>query len=237
MKFIFFSIILHFSILAFGISIYPLKEQPILKLKLKNNFDTAKILFNSDSFQSKSQPIEDKIEKSVDNKTLEIADKLISQTNSKPKTLTEKKIAKKNNTKIVKTKKTEKSEKIVKEKKEQNQNLVNSDIIEISEGIFAARNQGIDGLKYSFISQPEPEYPLAAKRISFNNEVSIRVRFLVDFNGNIEEIKFYNTKDNLGFQNEVQKTLKNWKLTPVILNGKPIKLYFYKEFKFNQKQI
>ncbi|MGL5981841.1 MAG: energy transducer TonB [Cetobacterium sp.] len=225
MKFIFFSIILHFSILAFGISIYPLKEQPILKLKLKNNFDTAKILFNSDSFQSKSQPIEDKIEKSVDNKTLEIADKLISQTNSKPKTLTEKKIAKKNNTKIVK------------EKKEQNQNLVNSDIIEISEGIFAARNQGIDGLKYSFISQPEPEYPLAAKRISFNNEVSIRVRFLVDFNGNIEEIKFYNTKDNLGFQNEVQKTLKNWKLTPVILNGKPIKLYFYKEFKFNQKQI
>ncbi|MGL5917872.1 MAG: energy transducer TonB [Cetobacterium sp.] len=231
MKFIFFSIILHLSILTFGLSIYKPKKQPILELK--TNFDTAKISFNSDSFESNNEPIEEKIEekieKSINSEILENSNNLILKSDLKSKALVEKKILKKI------TKKNENSNKS--ENKNKNKILTSTDVIEISDGIFAARNQGVDGLKYSFISQPEPNYPLAAKRIGFNNEISIKVRFLVDFKGNIEEIKFYNTKDNLGFQNEVQKTLKNWKLTPVSLNGKPIKLYFYKEFKFNQKQI
>lgn len=112
---------------------------------------------------------------------------------------------------------------------------INSDLIELSKGIFAAKNQGVKGLKYSFISQPDPEYPVAAKKLGITKEISIKVRILVNSDGNIEEIKFYNKNDNLGFQEEVSKALKHWKLTPVTLNNQPIKLYFYKEFKFNQK--
>ncbi|MGL4988633.1 MAG: energy transducer TonB, partial [Cetobacterium sp.] len=219
--------------LTFGLSIHKQKKQPILELK--TNFDSAKISFNSDSFESNNEPIEEKIEKKIEEKIeesinseiLKNSNNLILKSDLKSKALVEKKILKKITTKNKNSNKSENKNKI----------LTNTDVVEISDGIFAARNQGVDGLKYSFISQPEPNYPLAAKRIGFDNEISIKVRFLVDFKGNIEEIKFYNTKDNLGFQNEVQKTLKNWKLTPVSLNGKPIKLYFYKEFKFNQKQI
>lgn len=87
---------------------------------------------------------------------------------------------------------------------------------------------------YKFISQPDPEYPIVAKRLNFNREVSVKVRFLVGFHGEIEEVKFFTEKDRLGFQKEVEKILKKWRLTPVTLKGVPIKLYFYKEFKFNQ---
>ncbi|MEG0390385.1 energy transducer TonB [Cetobacterium sp.] len=109
-----------------------------------------------------------------------------------------------------------------------------NDIIELSKGIFAAKNQGVKGLEYKFISQPDPEYPLSAKRIGYNKKVSIKVRFLVGLDGRVEEVKFYNQKDSLGFQAEVEKVLKEWKLTQVTLDKKPIKLYFYKEFKFEQ---
>lgn len=113
-------------------------------------------------------------------------------------------------------------------------NSNSNDIIELSKGIFAAKNQGVKGLEYKFISQPDPEYPLAAKRVDYNKKVSIKVRFLVGLDGRVEEVKFYNQKDSLGFQAEVEKVLKEWKLTQVTLDKKPIKLYFYKEFKFEQ---
>lgn len=113
-------------------------------------------------------------------------------------------------------------------------NSNSNSLIELSKGIFAAKNQGVKGLEYKFISQPDPEYPLAAKRVGYNKKISIKVRFLVGLDGRVEEVKFYNEKDSLGFQAEVEKVLKEWKLTQVTLDKKPIKLYFYKEFKFDQ---
>jgi len=172
----------------------------------------------------------------------EILREVLEEKIDKPK-IEEKKreVIKKENKKDSKPKKVlekKKNESAKKSKQSENINTptnTNTDLIELSQGVFAAKNQGVQGLKYSFISQPDPEYPLAAKRVSYTKEVSIKVRFLVGLNGEIEDIKFYNNKDSLGFQKEVEKTLNKWKLTPVTLNNKPIKLYFYKEFKFNQK--
>ncbi len=110
----------------------------------------------------------------------------------------------------------------------------NSDLIQLSNGVYAAKNQGVKGLNYSFVSQPDPDYPLLAKRMGFKKEIVVKTRFLVGFDGEIEDIVFYSTKDRFGFYTEVEKALKKWKLTPVTLNGKPVKLYFYKEFHFNQ---
>ncbi len=109
-----------------------------------------------------------------------------------------------------------------------------SNLVELSKGVFAVKNQGVKGLKFQFISNPEPEYPLVAKRLGYSKDVSVKVRFLVGYTGEIEEVKFYGEEDELGFQSEVRATLKKWKLTPITLYDVPVKLYFYKEFKFNK---
>ncbi|MGL4998438.1 MAG: energy transducer TonB [Cetobacterium sp.] len=233
MKFIIFSIFLHICVFVFGFSLNKNKNYEIIEVGNDTTIPSISVNFNS--FQPIQEvieeqvlePIEEKVKKEVLKKTIE---KKIEVT--KIKALKQKKTTKKI---TVEAKKIQKNPKIQEDKISEIRTNNNNDLIQLSHGVFAAKNQGIEGLKYSFISQPDPEYPLAAKRISYNKEISIKVRFLIGFKGEVEEVKFYNDKDNLGFQNEVQKTLKKWKVTPVTLNNKPIKLYFYKEFKFNQK--
>ncbi|WP_294094855.1 energy transducer TonB [uncultured Cetobacterium sp.] len=243
MKFVIFSIALHIFIFIFGFSLDTNKKYEIDNVG--NDFSTPSISVNFNSFQpsepvqneaSVEEVIEEKAvipepipEPKVEEKKLEVIKKEPEKKVEKPKKTPEKKLPKKEVTEDKKpTKKPESQQSTAPSNN-------SSDLIELSQGVFAARNQGVQGLTYSFISQPDPDYPLAAKRISYNKEVSIKVRFLVGLKGEIEEVKFYSDKDSLGFQSEVEKTLKRWKLTPVMLNGKAIKLYFYKEFKFNQK--
>lgn len=243
MKFVIFSIALHIFIFIFGFSLDTNKKYEIDNVG--NDFSTPSISVNFNSFQpsepvQNEAPVEEVIEEKavipepipepkVEEKKLEVIKKEPEKKVEKPTKKPEKKLPKKEVTEDKKpTKKPESQQSTAPSNN-------SSDLIELSQGVFAARNQGVQGLTYSFISQPDPDYPLAAKRISYNKEVSIKVRFLVGLKGEIEEVKFYSDKDSLGFQSEVEKTLKRWKLTPVMLNGKAIKLYFYKEFKFNQK--
>lgn len=239
MKFFIFSIVLHIFVFIFGFSLDLNKNFEIENVG--NDFSTPSISvnFNSSQISHQSQP-EEPLEEVIEEKTEE--PKVEEPKIEKPKTEEKKmEVVKKEPKKIVKPKKVLEKKKVEpSETTEQSQNdnnvpSNNDDLIELSHGVFAAKNQGVQGLTYSFISQPDPEYPLAAKRISYSKEVSIKVRFLVGLNGEIEEVKFYNKTDSLGFQKEVEKTLSKWKLTTVTLNNKPIKLYFYKEFKFNQK--
>jgi protein TonB len=67
--------------------------------------------------------------------------------------------------------------------------------------------------------------------MGYRKEVSIKVKFLVDKNGNVQDITFY-TNSKYGFEREVEKALKQWKFEPVIYNGTPTPIYFYKIFKF-----
>ena len=106
--------------------------------------------------------------------------------------------------------------------------------IELSDGSIAAKNQGIKGLNYGFISQPEPNYPTIAKKMGFNKNVTIKVRFLIGYDGRVEEIKFYDHTDKFGFRNEVEKALNQWKTTSITINNQKVKLYFYKKFIFKQ---
>ncbi|WP_320047602.1 energy transducer TonB [uncultured Ilyobacter sp.] len=105
----------------------------------------------------------------------------------------------------------------------------------LSDGSIVAKNQGVPGLKYGFISNPDPEYPVIAKKLGFGGEILVKVRMLVDEDGSIEEIKFYSEKDKFGFSEEVRKTLTNWKLTPVKVGDKNIKMYLFKTFRFKLK--
>lgn len=235
MKFFIFSIVLHIFIFIFGFSLDSSKNFEVDSVG--NDFTTPSISVNFNSTQVAQQSQPDELPEKVSE---EVIEEKIEEKIEKPKTEEKKvEVIKKESKKIPKPKKIlEKTTTKPIKKTEQLQNVnvpnSNNDLIELSHGVFAAKNQGVQGLKYVFISQPDPEYPLAAKRISYTKEVSIKVRFLVGLNGEIEDIKFYNDKDSLGFQKEVEKTLNKWRLTPVTLNNKPIKLYFYKEFKFNQ---
>ncbi|MGL6066620.1 MAG: energy transducer TonB [Cetobacterium sp.] len=241
MKFIIFSIVLHICVFIFGFSLNSNKKYEIEQSG--NDIYIPSISVNFNSFQPAQEIVQEEVVESIE----EIVEK-IPNPEPKPKKTVEKKleVIKKDPKKLEapkpkKPKEVKEVQEVQKNQKAQEARVSeaptsnNNDLIQLSHGVFAAKNQGIQGLKYSFISQPDPDYPLAAKRISYNKEVSIKVRFLIGFKGEVEEVKFYNDKDNLGFQNEVEKTLKKWKLTPVTLNNKPIKLYFYKEFKFNQK--
>jgi protein TonB len=106
--------------------------------------------------------------------------------------------------------------------------------VQLEDGAWAAKNQGIKGLSYGFLAQPEPEYPAIARKMGVDHEVIIRVRFLIGYKGRVEDIKFYDDVTNFGFREEVEKTLKNWRATPIEVDGRKIKLYFYKTFRFEK---
>jgi len=106
--------------------------------------------------------------------------------------------------------------------------------VQLEDGAWAAKNQGIKGLSYGFLAQPEPEYPEIARKMGINQDVTIKVRFLIGYKGRAEDIRFYDDAINYGFREEVIKALKNWKATPIEVDGKKVKLYFYKSFKFQK---
>ncbi len=106
--------------------------------------------------------------------------------------------------------------------------------VQLEDGAWAAKNQGVKGLSYGFLAQPEPEYPAIARRMGVDHEVVIKVRFLIGYKGRVEDIKFYDDVTNFGFREEVEKTLKNWRATPIEVDGRKIKLYFYKTFRFEK---
>ena len=64
---------------------------------------------------------------------------------------------------------------------------------------------------------------------------TVRVIIQFDSEGELESLKFVDGKDSFGFANEVEKTVKNWKLTQIEYRGKKIKMRFYKSFKFQEK--
>lgn len=103
---------------------------------------------------------------------------------------------------------------------------------ELTLGNYIAKNQDIEGLNYKILALSDPDYPILAKKANYKNTVIVKTRFLVNGEGKIEEIKFYDEEIKFGFHDEVEKSLKKWKFSPVKLNGEAAKMYFYKTFVF-----
>lgn len=121
------------------------------------------------------------------------------------------------------------------EMKSSEHTLNNSSEFITSSGGKIGANQNISGLLYEIISSPEPQYPIQAKKIRLKEEVVIKARFLVGLDGKVESVEILSGTDRYGFRNEVQKSLKFWKFKPIIYKNENIKLYFYKDFTFQQK--
>lgn len=103
---------------------------------------------------------------------------------------------------------------------------------ELTSSNYIAKNQDIEGLNYKILVSSDPDYPILAKKANYKNTVIVKTRFLVNGEGKIEEIKFYDDEIKFGFHDEVEKSLKKWKFSPVKLNGEAAKMYFYKTFVF-----
>lgn len=104
--------------------------------------------------------------------------------------------------------------------------------IPLEDGSYAVKNQGISGVSYKFLSNPDPNFPSAAKKLGFSKTIEIRVKFLINLEGTVEDIIFYGDDPGMGFREEVRRALKKWRVTPVTLDGKKVKLFFYKGFTF-----
>ena len=107
--------------------------------------------------------------------------------------------------------------------------------IQTNDGSLAAKNQWVDGLIIKYINTPNPKYPSLAKKLGVKGEFLVKVRFLVDIHGDVEEIKFYSDPlcKKYGFENEVKKVIQNWKTEPIRFHEKLVKVYFYKTFRFS----
>ncbi len=174
------------------------------------------------------------------------------ESNLDTKVSEQKEISNQNNTEttvaVVETKKTNlTSEVTASDVSKSNESTKNSDSIntdfssqqkistiskELTSGNYIVKNQDIEGLNYKILASSDPDYPILAKKANYKNTVIVKTRFLVNGEGKIEEIKFYDEEIKFGFLDEVEKSLKKWKFSPVKLNGVAAKMYFYKTFVF-----
>lgn len=102
-------------------------------------------------------------------------------------------------------------------------------------GTYIGDQKSSQGIGYRIKREVDPIYPQMAKKVGFKDEVVIQTKFLVGLDGKVEEIIFLNDFNKYGFQKEVEKALRKWEFEPIIYHGKNIKMYFYKDFRFNVK--
>lgn len=107
----------------------------------------------------------------------------------------------------------------------------NNNFIPNSDGTYTATK----GISFEILKQVDPNYPRQAESMRFNKTVVVEARFLIDLNGNVEDIKILKSHEKFGFDKEVILALKKWRFKPIYHEGKKIKVYFQKEFIFAPK--
>ena len=107
-------------------------------------------------------------------------------------------------------------------------------LIKIENGQYALKNQKVSGIHVVIQKEIPPAYPDLALKMGYRKETLVKVKFLVDKKGRIEDIKFY-TNSKYGFESEVEKALKQWVFEPILYQNKPMPIYFYKVFHFVSK--
>ncbi|WP_297431027.1 energy transducer TonB [uncultured Cetobacterium sp.] len=188
---------------------------------ISNNTNVNSVKENEkkeDAKEEKIKPQEKSLEKEVVREKIK---KIVKKENIKKKNLENKKQDDKEQ-----KNKSDKIKDSYNEFKDQNRFLQGED------GVFTAVS--LDGIEYEILKEVDPQYPVKARKIGYNGIGSVKVKFLVDTDGTIKEIKFVSGESKFGFREEVEKALKKWKFKPIIYKGKVIKVHFEKEFKFKK---
>lgn len=235
MKIFIIALILNLAILFIKI---PTNEPRNFKLKNSNNI-SVKIAMGGEIKKSGSPEVEtkandsnEKVEEIVENKKEE---KL-------PEVKEEEKIVKNGQKKVVEKKEIKKivRKKSVAKKQEKSEEQSASKSNELADNIFQNSDGGFtasssDGIEFNIVKSLDPEYPILAERIRYSKDVIVKTKFLVNYQGEVEEIIILDGMEKFGFNKAVEEALKKWKFDPIIYNRKPLKVYFTKEFKFTKK--
>lgn len=231
MKFYIFSFILHL-ILFFSVIKFPTKE---IKLDSKN----VVVYLNELKVEGKGNP-EPAPLKNLEKKEI-VEEKKVEK--KEIKKMEKKKIVKKIEKKKV-SKKVNSTKKKVERVVEENSEVVEvqqkvfnplDGLVKDGTGTYIGDQRSSQGIGYRIKREVDPIYPQMAKKVGFKDEVIIQTKFLVGLDGKVEEIIFLNDFNKYGFQKEVEKALRKWEFEPIIYHGKNIKMYFYKDFRFNVK--
>jgi len=82
---------------------------------------------------------------------------------------------------------------------------------------------------------PQPAFPELARTAGVAGKVTVQV--YVDKNGDVKKWKIVKADPKgLGFEEEVEKVIKQWKFTPAIQQGNPIGVWVAMPFKFEYKK-
>lgn len=111
---------------------------------------------------------------------------------------------------------------------------INSILQDNKDGTYTALSN--NGIKYKILKEIEPIYPKQAENINYRKKVIVKAKFLVNENGEVENIFIVQSHKKLGFDDAVISALKKWKFSPIYYNNKIIKVYFQKEFVFESKR-
>lgn len=128
--------------------------------------------------------------------------------------------------------------KIVKSK-ENNKVLSKNDFLDKNrfiqgkDGIFTAIKS--DGIEFEILKEVEPKYPVIAKKMGYSGSGKVTVKFLVDLDGEVKNIRIIAGESKYGFKEEVLKALKKWRFRPIVYEGKRIRATFEKTFIFSKK--
>nr|WP_307776366.1 TonB family protein [uncultured Cetobacterium sp.] len=98
------------------------------------------------------------------------------------------------------------------------------------DGVFTA--VVADGIKFEILKEIDPKYPIMAKKMGYKGKGEVTVGFVVNLNGDVENIEFISGENKYGFKEEVFKALKRWKFKPIVYKNKKIKVNFEKSFIF-----
>lgn len=231
MKFYIFSFLIHI-ILFFSVIKFPTNEVKLdsknvvvylneLKIEGANTPEPAPI--------KNVEPSKEKIEKKIEKKEIKKVEKKIEKKIEKRKIV--KKVKEQIKNKVEEKKITEGVETA-----DVNKNINELDgLVKDGTGTYIGDQKSNQGIGYKIKREVDPNYPMMAKKIGFKDEVVIKTKFLVGLNGKVEEIIFLDNYTKYGFQKEVERALKKWEFEPIIYKNKKIKMYFYKDFRFNVK--
>ena len=80
------------------------------------------------------------------------------------------------------------------------------------------------------IRNESPPYPQIARR--HNAEGSVKIKILIDENGEVEQTQILECVGHPSFRGAVRKTVPHWRFTPPRHHGQPLKVWCVREIEF-----
>lgn len=205
------------------------KEEEKIEEKKKEEIivqkeNTKKKKEKTEKIKNEKQLEEEKVmEKEIPKKTYE-----------KEVAITEKKEANENDQvkteKNIKNKNSEAKKEVLSNNQEEDTNVIKS-----KNGILLVKNNSL--LQYEILYMPEEKFPKKARHARLTKAVVVEAIFIVDIEGNTKDIDTKSDFEdyiNLGFKDEVEKSIGKYKFSPIYYKGSKVEALFYKKFIFKQ---